>query len=141
MKKLLFVLALWGGGSCAWAVATPSLVYQVGVSSITTVTISVSSSPVAGATQMDNPQLLGRVVVEIDNTDAAANLWCVPSSSAPLTANSGIGRKIPPGSSWVVSIVDRVANPGLFAGATAVKFWCLSDTTSATSKAAVTQMY
>ena len=144
MTKKLVVALLFLAAGRAWSFSTPTLTYQTAISSITTNIITVSTfTLVPGATnQVDNPQLVGRVVMEINNMDASANLWCVPTSTAPLSSNTGVGRKIAPGSSWVVSIADGLianfgANPPVRA---AVKFFCISDGTSAT-KAAVTQEY
>lgn len=139
MKKILALLVLVLAASKANAFSVPALTYQTMISSVTTVIVSVSSNSATGATQMDNPQLPGRVVMEIDNIDATANLWCLPVSTTPV-ANGG--RKIAPGSTWVISVADGLisggANPPV---RTTVKFWCLSDASGSTSKAAVTQGY
>lgn len=139
MKKFLFIAAiLLGGLSLSYASGlVPELTYQTGISSVTTAIVTVSTSTIGagpGATQMDSPQLIGRVAVEIQNIDATANLWCLPVSTAPVASG---GRKITAGSSWVVSFKDKTANAW---GNFVVKFWCISDG-AASTKAAVSQMY
>jgi hypothetical protein len=123
---------------------SPMFTYLTGVSSITTTVVNVSTSSVTGATQVDSPTLANRVVLEIQNIDSTANLWCLAVSTAP-TVNGG--RKLSPGNSWVVSSMDVYYNQTFSTStftnvisSTTAKFWCLSDGTSAT-KAAVTQMY
>ena len=88
---------------------------------------------------MDNPQVTSRVSLEIQNIDTVANLWCLPVSTMPIVNG---GRKIPAGSSWIVSSMDNyyTTASGGSAVVTAIKFWCLSDGLAAT-KAAVTQLY
>lgn len=152
MKKLYALLILAGAllapslSHAAWNVA-PTLSYQVGVSSVTQFLITVStSSQGAGfsATQMDKPQLPGRVTIEIQNIDTAANLWCIIGSTyvvggIPATNN---GRKIAAGGSWIVSLRDQVNNPPGPIGGSSVteRFFCLTDGAAAT-KAWVTQLY
>jgi hypothetical protein len=144
MKRFFFffslvslTLSLWfPSQSRADARLFPMLTYQVAVSSITEYLVSVTTSTVNGATQVDSPQLAGRVTIEIQNIDTAANLWCTVSSTAPNTNN---GRKVAPGSSWIVSIKDAFTPMGSIVS-TAIKFWCLSDGT-ASSKAWITQMF
>ena len=152
MKKLLLawhlaVFALFLPSRCHAAQdgISPLFTYQAAVSSITTVVVNVSTSGAStGATQVDNPQLFSRVALEIQNIDTAANLWCLPVSTTPVT---NAGRKIAPGNSWIVSAVDTFyqlvystttqQNTNV---KTPVKFWCASDGASAT-KAVVTQLY
>lgn len=143
MKRLMgsiFLLLAVCGISHAGGFIVPQYTYQTGVSSITTVIITVSTQGAVapGATQMDNPQVANRVATEIQNIDATANLWCLPVSTMPVVNG---GRKITPGSTWVVSFLD-IIYPGTPAGGTnlPVKFWCLSDG-AAVTKAAVTQAY
>jgi len=134
----------------------PAYTYLTAVSSITTpcpLIINVTSSPVTGASQMDNPQLPNRVVIEIQNIDTTANLWCAMGSTTPVVIGSTApivngGRKIAPGASWVVSTADIFNVPSVSTSTgvlsyikSKINFWCLSDTASATSKAAVTQEY
>ena len=146
MKRLFCIAALvsiYASIAGATGGVIPSLVYQTGVSSITTNIISVSTSPTTGATQMDNPTLQNRVAVEIQNIDPSANLWCLPTSSASLTSNTNTGRKISAGASWVLSFTDRVYvpnDPTRVFSATNTNLWCISDGTS-TTKAVVTQLY
>lgn len=129
MKKYLAVISLLFCASYAHAGKdSPAYTYEVGVSSVVTNIVSVSSS---SATQMDSPQLVGRVSVEIQNINGSVNLWCSPSSG--VTANNG--RKITPGSTWVINFSD-VAVFG-----SAIKFYCINDSTTASSNAAVTQGY
>lgn len=114
----------------------PELVYQVGVSSVTGFAVTVSTQgPVApGATQVDNPQLVGRATIEIQNIDTSANLWCVAGSTIALVSNS---RKITPSAAWIVNLRDKstpMFQNFLF------KFYCVSDGTAAT-KAWITQLY
>jgi hypothetical protein len=138
MKKIILTLGLLFGSIPLMASQTPQLVYQVGVSSVITNSVLVATfSVVPGATQVDNPQLPGRVSIEIQNVDTAANLWCVPVSTAP---KAPLARKIAPGNSWIVSVADALLNAGFFKGTTAVKFWCISDGV-APSSATVTQIY
>lgn len=121
----------------------PAYVYQTGVSSITTNIVTVSTSSLNGATQVDSPLMANRAVLEIQNIDSSANLWCLAVSTTP-TANNA--REITPASSWIVSVMDTLytVSYSTSTGATpvtgTVKFWCLSDGSSST-KAAVTQMY
>jgi hypothetical protein len=151
MKKFLipgmlavFVLFLPARSRAAGAYGVqPAFTYQAAVSSITTTIITVSTSSISGATQMDNPQMASRVAIEIQNIDTAANLWCLPVSTTP-TANAA--RKIAAGSSWSVSSMDNYytttysSTTGSSPVTTNIKFWCLSDGAAAT-KAAVTQAY
>jgi hypothetical protein len=141
-KRILVPLILLFGPSSARAVSIPALTYQTGVSSITVISpMNVSTSPVTGATQMDNPQLPGRVVLEIQDVDSAGNLWCVAGSSAALTGNTGIGREVlKGGGTWVVSVMDAVKVTAGSLTSTPVKFFCLSDGVKASS-ATVTQLY
>lgn len=142
MKKILLAGILVGLMLCLVCKAhaagaysiQPSYTYQTAVSSITVVIVSVSTSSLTGATQVDNPQLSSRVSLEIQNIDSSASLWCLPISTMPVASG---GRKITAGSSWVISTRDKYYSSS---GFSAVKFWCLSDGTSPT-KAAVTQAY
>lgn len=136
MKKLIAFL-LFAFSAPALAFSNPSLVYQTAISSATTVIVSVSTSSVTGATKMDNPQIPGRVATEVQNIDAAANLWCMLGSSNPVVNG---GREITPGNTWVVSMSDRFLSPGFPQSSTIVNFWCLTDGAAAT-KAAVSQAY
>lgn len=137
MKRLLLVASLILAAGWCRAAAIPSLVYQTGISSITTAIVNVSTASTPGATQVDNPQVPGRVALEIQNIDATANLWCLPVSTKPVVNG---GRKIPAGSSWAVSVLDTIVRPGQPQSTTGVKFWCLSDG-AASTKACVTQLY
>ena len=141
-KRLIVLAGLLLGTSPLFAWSNPTLTYQTAISSITTTVIAVSTFTIAPAVnQVDNPQLVGRVVMEIQNIDTSANLWCVPTSTASLTSNSGVGRKISPGGSWIISIADGLIVPsGNPSVRTSVKFFCISDGAAAT-KAAVTQEY
>lgn len=122
----------------------PQFTYQTGVSSITTNIVIVSTSSVTGAVQVDSPTLTSRVVLEIQNLDSSANLWCLPVSTKPVTNG---GRVISPRSSWIVSTLDTyygivystITNSSSATTNTA-KFWCISDGVTPSS-AAVTQMY
>jgi hypothetical protein len=141
MKKLLLILGLlFGGTSLAGAWDNPTLTYQTGISSITMFTVSVSSSLTGvgfGATQVDTPTLNGRVVMEIQNIDLGADLWCIPGSTQPAINGA---RKIGPGNSWIVSISNALIQPGFPQTSVPVGFWCIDDTTGAI-KATITQMY
>lgn len=137
MKRLFFMGVLILAAASLQAVENPISTYQVGIASVTTFIISVSTSSIApGATQMDSPQLKGRVVTEIQNIDATANLWCLPTSTQPVVNG---GRKIAAGNSWIVSFQDIAGRPWNPLQAQ-TNFWCLSDGAAAT-KAAVTQIY
>jgi hypothetical protein len=140
MKKILFLAGLLLGMTGALALAAPPIptfTYQVGVSSITTNIITVSNSV---ATQMDNPQLSGRVAVEVQNIDASANLWCLPTSTPAPAASAG--RKIAAGNSWIVSVLSGFYTGGFSptVSTTTVNIFCISDGGGST-KAAVTQIY
>lgn len=139
MKKLLIASILLFSCKSAFCIGgqVPSLVYQVGISSITMGLVSVSTSSNIGATQMDNPAMPTRVSVEIQNLDGSANLWCTAVSTTP-TVNSG--RKISAGASWIMSFTDKLFVPGFSSSqGTAINFYCLSDGAAAT-KAWVTQL-
>jgi len=113
----------------------PGLMYQVGISSMTTNIISVSTF---AATQVDNPVLAQRVSIEIQNIDSTANLWCLPGvslSSAPVTSS----RKIAAGAAWVVSMRDTLLRPSSTSNSS-IDIFCTSDGTAST-KAAVSQAY
>lgn len=125
----------------------PTYGYQTAVSSGVTNIVSISTSSVGnglGATQVDASTVTGRVVIEIQNIDSAANLWCVLGSTTP-TVNGG--RKISAGGSWIVSIASTLYQT-LFSTTTGLAtniayvplIYCLSDGSAAT-KAAVTQTY
>lgn len=123
---------------------SPAFTYQTAVSSATTNIVTVSTSSITGATQVDNPQVPNRVVLEIQNIDASANLWCLVNSTMPVVNG---GRKISAGSSWVVSVMDNFYTQvySTITNTTSTvnvseKIYCLSDGTSGT-KAAVTQLY
>jgi hypothetical protein len=143
MKRILILLGILFGSAPVFAFL-PVQTYQEAISSITTQVVTISTSPVTGATQVDAIELEGRVSMEIQNIDTVANLWCVPTSSAALTSNSGTGRKIAPGNSWILSIADLLQPPGGYVAGTTVGvetgFWCISDGVAAT-KAVVTQLY
>lgn len=135
---LLFFLC----GVCHAGVGViPQYFYNTAISSVTNpdpLIINVSTSSIApGATQMDNPQLASRVIIEIQNIDATANLWCSLGSTAPFVNG---GRKIAAGNSWIVSFLDKIYPTTQTGSAFTVNFWCLSDGAAAT-KAAVTQIY
>lgn len=138
LKRLGLFAALLFSCSLSHALGNfePSRVYEVGIATMTTTIISVSTSTVTGATQMDNPLMNERVTIEIQNIDASANLWCVGGRSNP-TVNGA--RKIAAGNSWIVSILDRTLQTGGNPTST-FNFWCLSDGAAATS-AAVTQIH
>lgn len=138
MKRLMssFVLSV----GIAWSLPVfglaqgsfiPALMYEVGIASITTNVIAVSTS---AATRVDTPALAGRVSVEMQNIDTSASLWCGPVSG---NASANSGRKITAGSSWILNLSDTNKKPG---GEQAFSIYCLSDGT-ATTKAAVTQLY
>lgn len=131
--KATFLIFALAGISRAGTI-TPSFTYNTAVSSVTTQIITVSN---ASSVIVDTPTLLGRVVVEIQNIDATANLWCLPTNTAATNA----GRKIAAGNSWIVSLVDTVygTNPSAPSSA-ALHFYCVSDGGGST-KAAVTQAY
>ncbi len=88
--------------------------------------------------QVDNPVLPGRVSLEIQNQDAAANLFCNPNSGAVSTTN---GRKIAPGNSWILSFADNFATPSLSITSSPVHIYCVNDGAAGTTKVAVTQAY
>lgn len=130
---------LFLSGICMAGSFEPSLFYQTAITSITINEIYVSTSTAGagpGATQVDNPQMAGRASIEIQNIDSTANLWCLAVSTAPKVSTGA--RKILPGSSWVISVKDKIPDP--INGPTSVKFWCISDGT-AFSTATVTQLY
>lgn len=147
-RALLFAFMMFAGRLCFADASnvTPSFVYETAVSSGNTVIIAVSSTNV---TQVDNPQLVSRASIEVQNIDATANLWCVVVSSiTPTVPAANNGRKIAPGGSWfpnflsTISIVSfSTTTQSTTTTQTAAKIWCISDSTSATSKAAVTQAY
>jgi len=142
VKKLLVLFSFLSLPSLCHAIGgeVPQLVYQVGITTATQATISVSTSSIApGATLMDTPTLSNRVSVEIQNIDTSANLWCSFTSTAPIVNG---GRKISAGSSWVVSVTDRWFIPTASSPrqTNLVNFYCLSDGAAAT-KAYVTQIY
>lgn len=144
MKKIIagFLIYLFAVSPLfAWSL--PTLTYQVAISSIATISVQVSTSAAGagpGATQVDVPQLAGRVALEIQNLDASANLWCLPISTAPVV---GKARKIAAGATWVISTSNihnaPVGSVGTTAG-TPIKFWCVADGTQS-STATVTQLY
>lgn len=139
MRKWILAGLLFGATSSLYAAGNfvPTLVWQTGVSSITTNIITVSTSSVApGATQMDSPVLKGRLVTEIQNIDATANLWCLPVSTMPVVNG---GRKIAAGNSWIISFIDVAGRP-LNPSQSNTDYYCLSDGAAAT-KAVVTQLY
>lgn len=122
----------------------PAFGYNVAVSSGNTPIVTVSTSV---PTQVDSPQMASRVVVEVQNIDSTANLWCVVgSSSAPTIPAANNGRLIAAKSSWILSILDTFFMPqySSSSGATTIlvpaKVWCISDG-AASTKAAVTQLY
>lgn len=122
----------------------PAFTYNTSVASMTTVIISVSTSATTGATQVDNPQMLGRTALEIQNIDASATLWCLPVSTTP-TVNGG--REIAPGGWWNPNSLQTYyqstyssSTYSVTVSSVPVKFWCLSDGSGAT-KAAVSQAY
>lgn len=132
----------------AAGLVSPAFVYQTAVSSITTNIITVATSTVGGApfvaAQMDTPKMANRVAIEIDNIDTTANLWCVTNSTVPAAS---AGRKIVPGASWVVNMMDNfyTQNYSTITNTTTTvstpaTIYCLSDGAAAT-KAAVTQAY
>lgn len=148
MKRWLVVLIF----ACAVKVhadqgVSPMFTYQTGVTSATVNIITVATSTVGGglfvAANVSSPTLQGRAVIEIQNIDASANLWCLISSTAPAT---NAGRKIAAGNSWIVSILNSVfqdtysSTTGNSTVVTPVNFYCVSDGASPT-KAAVTQLY
>ena len=136
VRRLLLVGLMCFMASFVHAASVPGLFYNVAISSITTTIVTVSTT---AAVQMDNPQLAGRVSIEIDNIDSTANLWCLPGSTTTAAASNS-GRKITPGNSWTVAIADGILGPGSLPVRTPVLFWCRSDGTSAT-KAAISQAY
>jgi len=153
MKKFIARFILIAGCAVFWFPLTaysagpinPSYTYQVAVSSITTAVVTVSTTV---GTKMDNPQLSNRAVIEIDNIDSTANLWCLPvSSSTPVALSTTSGRKILPGSSWILNLFDTlytvsyssITNTTTNVAVTA-NLWCISDG-GASTKAAVTQAY
>ena len=134
IKKLIAAtafafLASW---SHAEGGLVPSRVYEVGISSVTLFKISVSSWQ---ATQVDSPALSGRVSMEIQNIDSSVNLWCVPGVSISSTPVNG-SRKITPGSTWVLSLINT-----LYPSGSAADVYCMNDGTSGATNAIVTQMY
>lgn len=107
--------------------------YQVASSSVTTIVVAVSSTT---ATQVDNPALTHRLAMEIQNTDGTASLWCSPLSNVTTST----GRKIASGSTWNLSFASQMQSSA-FGTPTLFHIYCLSDSTSATSNAVVTQAY
>jgi hypothetical protein len=134
MKKLILTVGILLGVSQAHAAAVPQYVAQVAMSSATTTIVTVSN---ASATKMDNPQLAGRIALEVQNIDSSANLWCAPSST--VTANNG--RKIAAGNSWILSFNFQTTT-GTPAKPVIAPFniYCISDGGGSTN-AAVTQAY
>lgn len=139
MKSALVLgLMILAGTAYASGGPIPDYSYQVGIASITTNIITVSTSV---ATQMDNPTLSQRVAIEINNIDASANLWCLPTSSPAPATNAG--RKITAGSAWEVAFHDRTTvpnDPTRVYSSTNTNVYCVSDGGSST-KAAVSQAY
>jgi|HubBroStandDraft_3_1064219.scaffolds.fasta_scaffold188777_2 hypothetical protein len=134
MKKLLLMLGCFWMAPLAHAAPVPYYVTEVAQSSGTTNVVLAST---ISATQMDNPQLTGRTVIEVQNLDSSANLWCAPRSNV----KSGLGRKIASGNSWILSfnfqtITGNPANPVI----APFHVYCISDAVKASS-ATVTQAY
>lgn len=140
MKKLFLSLALLMGLSVISDAGTkvPNLIYEVGISSITLFKIQASSWQ---ATQMDNPTLTERVSIEVQNIDSTNNLWCMPGVSVSSAPINGC-RKIAPGASWVVSILDKFpkADAGGIGGTVSPHVYCMTDNISTSTVAIVTQV-
>lgn len=151
MRKLLipgllavFVLFLPTRSRAAGPI-NPAYTYSVAVSSGNTNVITVSNSV---PTQVDSPPMVNRAVIEVQNIDSTANLWCVVgSSSAPTVPAANSGRLIASKASWIVSVLDTFYMPQYstitFTSTTLLvpaKVWCISDGAGST-KAAVTQLY
>jgi hypothetical protein len=135
LKILVFSPLLFIGRPCHAGMNLPSLTYSVGIAAAPMSFIQVSSGP-TNASQMDNPPLTNRAVVDIQNVDTTANLWCTVVSTTPAL---GKGNKISPGAHLVFNIRDKIALPG--ASPTTASWWCINDLTTATSSATVTQLY
>lgn len=139
LKKLGLIIGLLFISAFAKAdYIEPDRVYQVGIASVTVTKVTVSNSV---ATQVDTPTMPDRVCLEVQNIDSTANLWCVPGvaiSSAPVNGS----RKIAPGASWVVSIIDKVycSNGPDNSGKCKLGVYCTSDGTGSTN-AIVTQIH
>lgn len=147
MRRLFFAVGLmlaYCGIARADAYGTPQAqyTYQTAVSSNPLAIINVSTSSITGATQMDNPQLLSRAAMCIQDIDSSANLWCTPVSTTPVVNG---GWKISAGSFWCPNsaatfyqVLYSTTTNNNTVTTVANKYWCISDGTS-TTKAAVIQ--
>ena len=107
-------------------------VYEVVDSTFMVTTVTVSTSVV---TQLDSIAMSNRTVIEIQNTDTTASLWCSNDS----TITSGNGHKILAGTSWILSMSNRGTLNPYSAASHALTVYCISDG-AASTKAAVAQL-
>lgn len=116
----------------------PTLVSQVAASSITVIMVPIGT---AAPTQVDNSTrtLAGRVVMEIQNVDSTANLWCAPRINVAISGALQ-GRKITPGSSWVLAVASYATANASTSAPGRLNLYCITDAAGVTN-AVLTQMY
>ena len=129
MKHWLALAALICLGSTA-SMAAGTDVNDV-TNSSSTLVVNVSSSALAGdVSQMDVSCVSNRKLIQIQNIDATANLFC---DLIKANASSTQGHKITPGLYWDLKMACTDFN-GIRQGV-----WCANDSGTVTKKAFVLQ--